>query len=84
MPGNDRHGGFASHVTVPARFICPVPDAVLARHELWELAVVSDAVATPYQAVRNSELAADDLAVFAAWAASACTVCRLLPRPERR
>ena len=64
MPGNDRHGGFASHVTVPARFICPVPDAVLATHELWELAVVSDAVATPFQAVRNSGLAAGDLAVF--------------------
>jgi len=64
MPGNDRHGGFASQVTVPARFICPVPEAVLATHELWELAVVSDAVATPFQAVRNSGLAAGELAVF--------------------
>lgn len=64
MPGNDRHGGFASHVRVPARFICPVPDAVLATHQLWELAVVSDAVATPFQAVRNSGLAAGELAVF--------------------
>lgn len=64
MPGNDRHGGFASHVLVPARFICPVPDAVLATHQLWELAVVSDAVATPFQAVRNSGLASGDLAVF--------------------
>ena len=64
MPGNHRHGGYASQVTVPARFVCPVPDAVLATHELWELAVVSDAVATPFQAVRNSGLAAGELAVF--------------------
>ena len=26
MPGNDRNGGFASHVVVPARFVCPVPE----------------------------------------------------------
>ena len=64
MPGNDRHGGFASHVTVPARYLCPVPDAVLSTHELWELAVVSDAVATPFQAVRNSGLVPGELAVF--------------------
>ena len=63
MPGNDRHGGFASHVTVPARYLCPVPEAVLDAHELWELSVVADAVTTPFQAVRNSGLAADDLAI---------------------
>ena len=54
MPGNDRNGGFASHVVVPERFLCPVPDAALARHELWELSVVSDAVATPFEAVKRS------------------------------
>ncbi|MCP4572756.1 MAG: 6-hydroxycyclohex-1-ene-1-carbonyl-CoA dehydrogenase [bacterium] len=56
MPGNDRHGGFASHVTVPARYLCPVPDALLENHELWELSVVSDAITTPFQAVRSSGL----------------------------
>jgi len=63
MPGNDRHGGFASHVVVPARYVCPVPDKVLAEHELWELAIVSDAVTTPFQAVRRAGLAAGELAV---------------------
>ena len=63
MPGNDRHGGFASHVTVPSRYLCPVPDAVMANHELWELSVVADAITTPFQAVRSSGLAAGDLAV---------------------
>ncbi len=63
MPGNDRHGGFATHVTVPARFVCPVPENVLAKHELWELSVVADAITTPFQAVRSSGLAPGDLAV---------------------
>jgi 6-hydroxycyclohex-1-ene-1-carbonyl-CoA dehydrogenase len=64
MPGNDRHGGFASHVVVPAQFLCPVGDDVLASHELWELAVVADAITTPFQAVKLSGLAAGDLAIF--------------------
>jgi 6-hydroxycyclohex-1-ene-1-carbonyl-CoA dehydrogenase len=63
MPGNDRHGGYASHVVVPARFVCPVPEAVLATHELWELAVVADAVSTPFQAVKRSGLQPGELAV---------------------
>jgi 6-hydroxycyclohex-1-ene-1-carbonyl-CoA dehydrogenase len=64
MPGNDRNGGFASHVVVPARFLCPVPEKVLATHELWELSVVSDAASTPFEAVKRSGLAAGDLAVL--------------------
>jgi 6-hydroxycyclohex-1-ene-1-carbonyl-CoA dehydrogenase len=63
MPGNDRHGGFASHVTVPARYLCPVGEDVLARHELWEISVVADAITTPFQAVRLSGLARGDLAI---------------------
>ncbi|MEN8008725.1 MAG: 6-hydroxycyclohex-1-ene-1-carbonyl-CoA dehydrogenase, partial [Candidatus Krumholzibacteriota bacterium] len=63
MPGNDRHGGFATHVTVPSRYVCPVPEAVMAKHELWELSVVADAITTPFQSVRSSGLAAGDLAV---------------------
>jgi 6-hydroxycyclohex-1-ene-1-carbonyl-CoA dehydrogenase len=64
MPGNDGNGGFASHVVVPARFLCPVPAAALSAHELWELSVVSDAVATPFEAVKRSGLAAGDVALF--------------------
>lgn len=63
MPGNDRHGGYASHVVVPARFLCPVPDRLLDSHELWELAVVSDAVSTPFQAVKRAGVGAKDLAI---------------------
>lgn len=63
MPGNDRHGGFASHVVVPARYLCRVRREVLASHELWELSIVSDAVTTPFQAVKSSGLAAGDLAI---------------------
>ncbi len=63
MPGNDRHGGFAGHIQVPARFLCPIGEAVLAKCELWELSVVADAITTPFQAVKNSGLAAGELAI---------------------
>jgi 6-hydroxycyclohex-1-ene-1-carbonyl-CoA dehydrogenase len=63
MPGNDRHGGFASHVVVPARYLCPVGDDILTDHELWELAVVADAISTPYQSVLLSGLAEEELAI---------------------
>jgi 6-hydroxycyclohex-1-ene-1-carbonyl-CoA dehydrogenase len=64
MPGNDRHGGFATHAVVPARYLCPVPDELLATSELWELSIVSDAVTTPFQAIRLSGLEEGDLAIF--------------------
>lgn len=61
FPGNDFDGGFASHVTVPGRFLCPVPkDSDM---ELWKLSVIADAVTTPYQALVRSNLADDELAI---------------------
>lgn len=63
MPGNDRDGGFASHVVVPARYVCPVPDSALAGHALWELSVVADAVSTPFQAMKRSGLAPGEVAI---------------------
>ena len=69
FPGNDVHGGFGSHVTVPARGLCPVPDLSDARVnraglDLAALSVIADAVSTPYQAVARSGLRAGDLAVW--------------------
>lgn len=63
MPGNDMHGGFATHIVVPDRFLCAVPDAVLARYPLEQLAVIADAISTPYQVVKRSELVPGDLAI---------------------
>lgn len=63
MPGNDRHGGFATHVAVPARYLCPVSDQVLKANELWQLSVVADAVSTPFMSVRRSGLAQGELAI---------------------
>jgi 6-hydroxycyclohex-1-ene-1-carbonyl-CoA dehydrogenase len=69
FPGCDVHGGFATHVRVPARGLCPVPD-LADRHinraglDLAALSVVADAVSTPYQAVLRSGLQEGDLAVF--------------------
>lgn len=63
MPGNDFHGGFASHIVVPHRYLCPVPDAVLEKYPLEKLAVVADAISTPYQVLKKSELEAGDFAI---------------------
>ena len=63
MPGNDFQGGFASHINVPSRFLCPVPDSILKSYPLEHLAVIADAISTPYQVVKKSELEAGDLAI---------------------
>jgi len=69
FPGSDVHGGFATHVRLPARGLCAVPDlndsAVnKAGVDLAALSVIADAVSTPFQAIRRSGLREGDLAVF--------------------
>lgn len=64
MPGNDADGGFATHVRVPARGLCPVPEELPKGLTLAMLSVVADAVTTPYEAIRRSGLSSDDVAVF--------------------
>ncbi|MDP2316424.1 MAG: 6-hydroxycyclohex-1-ene-1-carbonyl-CoA dehydrogenase [Pseudomonadota bacterium] len=71
MPGNDADGGFATHVVVPGHALCVVPSAgedpdvvlgpggVTLRH----LAVIADAVSTPFQAIKRAEVTSGDLVV---------------------
>ena len=63
MPGNDFHGGFASHIKVPSEFLCNVPDHILEKYPLEQLSVIADAISTPYQVVKKSELEPGDLAI---------------------
>lgn len=65
MPGNDIQGGFASHIVVPARGLCEVDLARLAKAGLTlsEVSIVADALTTPYQAVRRAGVAPGSLAV---------------------
>ncbi len=63
MPGNDFHGGFASHIKVPSKFLCEVSGNVLKKYPLEHLAVIADAISTPYQVVKKSELENGDLAI---------------------
>jgi 6-hydroxycyclohex-1-ene-1-carbonyl-CoA dehydrogenase len=71
MPGNDVQGGFATHVLVPARGLCVVDDPGALRGEtvgrsgctLAELAVVADALTTPYQALHRARVGPGDLVV---------------------
>jgi 6-hydroxycyclohex-1-ene-1-carbonyl-CoA dehydrogenase len=64
MPGNSLgiYGGFSSHIPVPADDLCVVED----RGEMpleW-LAVVADAVTTPYQAAVRADLKEGDLVII--------------------
>ena len=62
FPGNDIHGGFASHVVVPARALCRVPrDPAIG---LAALSVLADAIATPFSAIERSGLGPEQVAIF--------------------
>lgn len=70
MPGNDGHGGFASHVVVPSEGLCEVPDCASATQPmgnsgvtLRQLSVLADAASTAWQAVLRSGLRDGDGAV---------------------
>jgi 6-hydroxycyclohex-1-ene-1-carbonyl-CoA dehydrogenase len=65
MPGNDIQGGFASHIVVPARGLCPVDETRLkaAGLDLADVSVVADALTTPYQAVKRAGVGPGALAV---------------------
>lgn len=64
MPGNDGHGGFATHVVVPSRGLCAVPESLPDGLTLAMLSVVADAVTTPYEAIARAAVGADDLVVI--------------------
>jgi 6-hydroxycyclohex-1-ene-1-carbonyl-CoA dehydrogenase len=64
MPGNDGDGGFASHVLVPARGLCPLPDSLPEGISLEMLSVVADAVTTPFEAIDRAAVGPDDITVF--------------------
>lgn len=61
MPGNDFHGGFASHIHVPGRFLSVVED--LKGYDIAELSVIADAVTTPYMAIKRADVRAGDLCI---------------------
>lgn len=63
MPGNDFDGGFASHVKVPYKYLCPVHEDVLDKYPLKLLSVIADAISTPYQVVKKSGLKENDFAI---------------------
>ena len=102
MPGNDADGGFADELVVPGRGLCLVPgtadpDAPLGSNgvTLRHLAVIADAVSTPYQAIVRSGLAAGGFCIvvglggvggYAVQIARArgAVVVGIDPSPERR
>jgi 6-hydroxycyclohex-1-ene-1-carbonyl-CoA dehydrogenase len=65
MPGNDIHGGFATHITVPVHGLCTVDERRIADAgiDLADLAAVADAVTCAYQAVIQAGVRKGDLVV---------------------
>ncbi|MGD8997071.1 MAG: 6-hydroxycyclohex-1-ene-1-carbonyl-CoA dehydrogenase [Anaerolineae bacterium] len=65
MPGNSLgiYGGFSSHIPVPAADLCDVHSEERGDMPLEWLAVVADAVTTPYQAVTRADLQEGDRVV---------------------
>ncbi|MGE5503929.1 MAG: 6-hydroxycyclohex-1-ene-1-carbonyl-CoA dehydrogenase [Actinomycetota bacterium] len=65
MPGNDLQGGFATHIKVPAKGLCPVDETRLAAigMDLAEVSVVADALTTPYQAAVQAGIGEGDLVI---------------------
>ena len=63
MPGNSMgiYGGFSSHIVVPSRDLCSVESR--GDIPLEHLAVIADAVTSPYQAAMRAELKAGDLTI---------------------
>ncbi|MFC1864555.1 6-hydroxycyclohex-1-ene-1-carbonyl-CoA dehydrogenase [Chloroflexota bacterium] len=63
MPGNSLgiYGGFSSHIVVPSQDLCPVDsrDNISLEH----LAVVADAVTSPYQAAMKAGVRPGDLTI---------------------
>lgn len=64
MPGNDGDGGFATHVRVPARGLCAVPEPLPSGIASEFLSVIADAVTTPWEAIRRASVGPEDVAVF--------------------
>ncbi|MBM4367730.1 MAG: 6-hydroxycyclohex-1-ene-1-carbonyl-CoA dehydrogenase [Deltaproteobacteria bacterium] len=72
FPGNDRDGGWASHVVVPAHALCEVPGASTDPDEplpgqpeltLRHLAVIADAVSTPFAALTRANVGEGDVVI---------------------
>jgi propanol-preferring alcohol dehydrogenase len=59
IPGIDRDGAQATYVVVPARALVPLPDSV----DFATGAILTDAVATPFHAIRRSGIEAGQTAV---------------------
>jgi 6-hydroxycyclohex-1-ene-1-carbonyl-CoA dehydrogenase len=64
MPGNSMgiYGGFSSHIVVPAQDLCVIPDRK--GIPLANLAVIADAMTSPYQAAMKAGLKPGDLVII--------------------
>jgi 6-hydroxycyclohex-1-ene-1-carbonyl-CoA dehydrogenase len=86
MPGNSLgiYGGFSSHIPVPGEDLCIVEDK--GDFELSHLAVVADAVTSPYQGAMRAEVKPGDnviiVGVTGGLGVYAAQVCRALGANE--
>ena len=86
MPGNSLgiYGGFSSHIVVPSQDLCVVENR--GEFELSHLAVVADAVTSPYQGAMRAEIKPGDLVIVVGATGGlgvyATQICRALGAKE--
>ncbi len=65
--GRHIDGGYAEYIKLPARTFVPVPDGLDHKRHPAEVAVICDAIVTPYKVVRRARIAPlETVAVFGA------------------
>jgi 6-hydroxycyclohex-1-ene-1-carbonyl-CoA dehydrogenase len=62
MPGNDFHGGFGSHISLPAQWLVDA-DNLPEELSLADVAVLADAISTPYQAAVRADIKEGDYVI---------------------
>jgi len=63
MPGNDFHGGFGSHITLPAKWLVDA-DNLPPELSLADVSVLADAISTPYQAAVRANIKEGDYVII--------------------
>ena len=58
--GRQINGGYAEFITLPVKNFIPIPDTVDYKNNLLEVAVICDAIATPFKVIKKGRFVSND------------------------